>query len=42
MTIIEKTLRRCDNCNLWFMPVDWLLWRVRGYCCIECDPLKGK
>lgn len=29
---------RCLACGLRYQPVDWLPWRVRGYCCEACDP----
>jgi hypothetical protein len=29
---------RCLACGLLYQPVDWLAWRVRGYCCEDCDP----
>ena len=29
---------RCTACGLLFQPVDWLPWRVRGFCCEGCDP----
>jgi hypothetical protein len=32
----------CSACGLRFQPVDWLSWRVRGYCCSGCDPETAK
>ena len=28
----------CVTCGLKYMPVDWLKWRVEGYCQESCDP----
>lgn len=36
--IFEKRLDRCRACHMWFLPVDWLPWRTRGYCCAACEP----
>jgi hypothetical protein len=29
---------RCKTCNIQFQPVDWLKWRVDGYCCEKHVP----
>jgi len=29
---------QCKNCNISFLKVDWLTYRVNGYCSKGCDP----
>lgn len=40
MTVKVFTDRRCPACGLLFQPVDWLPWRVDGFCSRECWPIK--
>ena len=35
-------LHRCTTCYAQFLAIDWLAWRVHGYCCATCDPSQTK
>ncbi len=29
---------KCSWCDLFYLAIDWLPWRVRGYCSDTCTP----